>query len=236
MKMNNIRHAMISILTCTEDVKMMTFKSMMIGISLTTLAFTAIADEGTLTDIPLPTPHMQGGKPLMQVLKDRQSSRAFSTKKLTMQTLSDLLWAAFGINRPDSEKRTAPSTRNWQEIDVYAVMEDGAYLYDAKTNTLKLVVKGDIRKMTGAQPFVASAPLNLVYVADVMKMKNASPNDITLYSGADVGFISQNVYLFCASEGLATVVRGLVDRDVCAKALNLSGQKKIILAQTVGYP
>jgi SagB-type dehydrogenase family enzyme len=215
---------------------MIPLKTMMIGICLTTFAFTAILAEENLVDISLPTPHMQGGKPLMQVLKDRQSSRSFGTKKLSMQTLSDLLWAAFGINRPDSGKRTAPSTRNWQEIDVYAVMENGAYLYDAKANTLKLVVKGDIRNMTGSQPFVASAPLNLVYVADVMKMKNASPSDITLYSGADVGFISQNVYLFCASEGLATVVRGLVDRDVCAKALNLSGQKKVVLAQTVGYP
>jgi SagB-type dehydrogenase family enzyme len=215
---------------------MIPLKTMMIGICLTTFAFTAILAEENLVDISLPTPHMQGGKPLMQVLKDRQSSRSFGTKKLSMQTVSDLLWAAFGINRPDSGKRTAPSTRNWQEIDVYAVMENGAYLYDAKANTLKLVVKGDIRNMTGSQPFVASAPLNLVYVADVMKMKNASPSDITLYSGADVGFISQNVYLFCASEGLATVVRGLVDRDVCAKALNLSGQKKVVLAQTVGYP
>jgi len=215
---------------------MILLKTMMVGMSLLTFAFSTITAGENKTEISLPTPQMQGGKPLMQALKDRQSSRIFGTKKLSMQTLSNLLWAAFGINRLDSEKRTAPSTRNWQEIEIYAVLEDGAYLYDTKTNTLKLIVKGDFRNTTGNQPFVATAPLNLVYVANVEKMKNASPNDILLYSGADVGFISQNVYLFCASEGLATVVRGLVDRDVCAKTLNLSGQKKVVLAQTVGYP
>ena len=119
---------------------------------------------------------------------------------------------------------------------MYAIMKDGAYLYDAKANSLKLVVKGDLRKLTGRQDFVSTAPLNLVYVADMSKMKGASSEDQALYSGADVGFISQNVYLFCASEGLATVVRGSVDRDALAQALNLPKQKKIILAQTVGYP
>ncbi len=201
----------------------------------TIVVFVSLSAAADLADITLPAPRMEGGKPLMQTLKERQSVRAFSTKVLPVQVLADLLWAAFGINRPDSGKRTAPSTRNWQEVDVYAIMKDGAYLYDAKANSLKLVVKGDLRKLTGRQDFVNTAPLNLVFVADLSKMKG-SAEDQAMYSGADVGFISQNVYLFCASEGLATVVRGFVDRDALAQALNLPKQKKIILAQTVGYP
>jgi len=189
-----------------------------------------------LTDIVLPTPRMEGGMPLMQALNERYSDRSFSTQTLPVQLVSDLLWAGFGINRADSGKRTAPSARNWQEVDIYAVLEDGAYRYDAKANSLKAVVKGDLRIFTGTQEFVAAAPLNLVYVADLSKMKEAAPKDQAMYAGADVGFISQNVYLFCASEGLSTVVRGLVDRDGLAKALNLPRSKMIVLTQTVGYP
>jgi SagB-type dehydrogenase family enzyme len=200
------------------------------------VALASLATAADLTDITLPTPHREGGKPLLQALKERQSTRIFSTKKLPVQVLSDLLWAAFGINRPDSGKRTAPSARNWQEVDIYAIMEDGPYLYDAKANILRGVAKGDLRKLTGTQEFVSTAPLNLVYVADITRMKGAGPEDQALYSGADVGFISQNVYLFCASEGLATVVRASVDRGTLAKALNLPETKRIILAQTVGYP
>jgi nitroreductase len=126
---------------------------------------------------------------------------------------------------------------NWQEIDIYVVFEDGTFLFDAKENSLKAVSKQDLRKMTGTQDFVPTAPINLVFVADTAKMKGVSSDDQILYAGADVGFISQNVYLFCASEGLATVVRGLIgDKKVLADALKLSDGKKIILAQTVGYP
>jgi len=199
-------------------------------------AFASSVWAQDLEDITLPAPRTDGGKPLMQALKDRQSMRVFSTEKLPIQVLSDLLWAAAGINRTDSGKRTAPSARNWQEVEVYAVTEDGAYLYDAKTNILKAVVKGDMRKLTGGQDFVAIAPLNLVYVADAAKMEGASPEDQALYAGADTGFIAQNVYLFCASEGLATVVRGSVDRKLISEALKLGETKKVMLGQTVGYP
>jgi SagB-type dehydrogenase family enzyme len=197
------------------------------------------AETPDLPDIALPAPRMEGGMPLMQALKARQSSREFSAKKLPVQVLSDLLWAAAGINRPDSGKRTVPSARNWQEVEVYVVMEEGAYRYDAKANTLMAVAKGDLRKLAGQQDFVATAPLNLVYVADPAKMEvegGSSEEDLALYLGADSGFISQNVYLFCASEGLATVVRAMVDREALAKALALSGKQRITLAQTVGYP
>ena len=179
---------------------------------------------------------MEGGKTLMAALKDRQSSRAFSAKPLPLQVLSDLLWAADGINRPDSGKRTAPSAMNWQEIDVYVILEGGAYLYDAKANSLQAVAKGDVRKAAGAQGFVATAPVNLVFAADATKMKKASAENQALLSAADTGYISQNVYLFCASEGLATVVRGSFDQTILATALNLPVTKKIVLAQTVGYP
>ena len=204
---------------------------------LGTVAIAAgVTAEPALPDITLPSPHMEGGKPLMAALKDRQTARAFSVNPLPLQVLSDLLWAACGINRSDSGNRTAPSARNWQEIDIYVVLPEGTYVYDAKAHVLQAVIKGDLRELTGMQDFAATAPLNLVYVADTSKMTGASPENIALYSGADTGFISQNVYLFCASEGLATVVRGLVDRAALAKALSLPEHRIVVLAQTVGYP
>lgn len=205
-------------------------------VTMTIFAFASWAAAADLPDVALPAPRMDGGKPLMQALRDRQSTRAFSPEALPVQVVADLLWAAFGINRPDSGKRTAPSARNWQEIEIYAVMEDGAYLYDAGADTLRGVAKGDLRRLTGTQNYVAAAPLNLVYVADTTKMKGATADNQQLYAGAAAGFISQNVYLFCASEGLATVVRASINRDVLAKALNLPEYKKIILSQSLGYP
>jgi len=189
-----------------------------------------------LKPIPLLKPQLDIGRPRMQVLKDRSSSRSFSTEKLHVQVLSNLLWAAFGINRPDAGKRTAPSARNWQEIDIYVAMADGLYLYDAKNHVLKPVLSGDIRSMTGRQDFVKDAPVNLIYLADFSKKGDATKDDKEIYSAADTGFISQNVYLFCSSEGLATVVHGAIDREALAKAMKLRPEQKIILAQTIGYP
>ncbi|RJP94254.1 MAG: SagB/ThcOx family dehydrogenase [Desulfobacteraceae bacterium] len=186
--------------------------------------------------IQLPAPQTDGGKPLMQALKDRSSGREFSTENLPLQVLSDLLWAACGINRPDSGKRTAPSAKDFQEIDVYAAMIDGLYRYDAEKNTLKLILAEDIRAFTGKQRFAADAPVNLVYVADFSKVAGDTELEKTLYAGADTGFISQNVYLFCASQGLATVVRGYVDKPALEKKMGLKPHQKVILAQTVGYP
>jgi nitroreductase len=179
---------------------------------------------------------MDGGKPLMLALKERQSLRAYSDKKLPPQVLSDLLWAANGINRTNTGMRTAPSTMNWQEIEVYAVLEEGTFLYDPKANSLKAAIKGDLRKLTGLQDFAATAPLNLVFVADTTKAKGISGPDLDSYLFADASFVSQNVYLYCASEGLATVVRGLLDKKALGEAMKLPATKKIIFAQTVGYP
>ena len=155
--------------------------------------------------------------------------------KLAPQVLSNLLWAADGVNRPDG-KRTAPSAWNSQEIDIYVATADGLYLYEPKPHRLAPVRSEDLRGETGSQGFVKDAPVNLVFVADFARMTSGSAEDRTLYSAADAGSISQNVYLFCASEGLATVVRGTVNRPVLGKVLHLRPEQRIILAQTVGYP
>jgi nitroreductase len=189
-----------------------------------------------LKAIQLSAPQTDGGRPLMQVLKDRRSSRNFSPEKLPVQVLSNMLWAAFGVNRPESGGRTAPSANNSQEMDTYVATADGLYLYDAKAHLLKPVLAEDIRALTGRQAFVKEAPVNLIYVADLSKMTRAAPEDKEFYAAAHTGFISQNVYLFCASEGLATVVRALIERPALAKAMGLRPEQKITLAQTVGYP
>jgi SagB-type dehydrogenase family enzyme len=188
-----------------------------------------------LKPIELLQPQMDGGMPLMQALKARSSSREYSSKELPLQVLSNMLWAAWGINRPDG-KRTAPSAMNLQEVDIYVALAQGLYLYDAKENMLKPVLSKDLRAMTGGQPFVKDAPVNLVFVADYSKMGKVPTKDKAFYSAANTGFISQNVYLFCASEGLATVVRGYVDKPALARAMKLRPNQKVVLAQTVGYP
>jgi SagB-type dehydrogenase family enzyme len=196
----------------------------------------SLSNAADLIPIQLPKPQMEGGKPLMQALKERASLREFSPEKLPLQVLSNMLWAACGINRPDSGKRTAPSAQNWQEIDIYVATAEGLYLYDPKENALKPILSEDIRALTGTQLFVKDAPVNLIYVSDYSKAGRASTAEREFYSAAVTGCISQNVYLYCASEGLATVVRGLIDRDALAKAMRLRPDQKVILAQTVGYP
>lgn len=186
-----------------------------------------------LKPIALPQPQTDGGRPLMQVLKERKSTREFAADKLPAQVLSNLLWAAFGVNRPDG-MRTAPSAMNKQEIDIYVATADGLFVYNAQANRLDPVLAQDVRAATGTQSFAATAPLDLVYVADLVKA--GSEPSVDLYTAADAGFISQNVYLYCASEGLATVVRGSVDRVNLAKVMKLHPEQRIILAQTVGYP
>ena len=189
-----------------------------------------------LKPVPLPMPAMQGGMPLMQALKERKTTRQFTAEKLSLQTLSDLLWAANGINRPAEKKRTAPSAMNRQEIDVYVALEDGLFLYDAFANQLQPVLAGDIREATGRQDFVKTVPVNLIFVAKVSTDSTVSESDRIFYPATDTGFISQNVYLFCASAGLGTVVRGMVDRPVLEKKMGLRPDQRIMLSQSVGYP
>lgn len=187
-----------------------------------------------LKPIQLPGPKLDPGKSLVQALKDRQSSREYSSGNLSQQTLSNLLWAAWGINRPDSGKRTAPSSYNKQEMDLYVTMADAAYRYDPKANVLLPVAPGDLRMLTGTQSYFKDAAINLVYVADLAKMDGSEESAKMLIASADTGFIAQNVYLFCASEGLATVFRAGIDRPKLAAALKLSPDQKITFAQTVG--
>jgi len=189
-----------------------------------------------LQPIKLTDPQTEGGRPLMEVLKDRQSSRVFSNESLPLQTLSNLLWAAWGINRPESGKRTAPSAVNRQEMDIYVATAKGVFLYDANENVLIPVIEEDIRALTGTQDYVKDAPVNLVYVSDFSKMGDGEEHQKFVTSSANTGFIAQNVYLYCASEGLATVVRGSIDKPALEAAMKLRPEQKVILAQTVGYP
>jgi SagB-type dehydrogenase family enzyme len=178
---------------------------------------------------------MEGGMPLMEALAARCSAREYTDRELPKQVLSDLLWAAFGVNRPASGKRTAPSARNWQEIDVYVATTAGLYRYLAKEHALELVLAEDVRAATGNQSFAGVAPVNLVFVADYAKMGDAPERTKEMYAAADAGFISQNVYLYCASQGLGTVVRGSVDRDALSKKMGLPDDQRVVFAQTVGY-
>ena len=198
------------------------------------LVTTAVAED--LKPVKLPEPQLTIGKPLMEVLKARKTSRDFKDEKLSAQTLSNLLWAACGISRPDSGKRTAPSARNKQEIDVYVATADGLFLYEAKTHSLQPILAQDIRAATGTQDYVKSAPVNLVYVADYSRITDRDEADRLALPVADTGFISENVYLYCASEGLSTVVRALIDREKLAAIMKLRADQKIILAQCVGMP
>lgn len=184
--------------------------------------------------IALPEPAWGRAAPLLEMLRARRSSREFSPESLALPVLSALLWAAFGVNRDATHGRTAPSAHDWQEIEVYAVQPEGAYRYDATSHALHLVKSGDLRPLTGTQDFVGGAPLDLVYVADFGKMHDATAEQRTFYAAADAAVIAQNVYLFCAAAGLATVVRGLIDRRSLAAALGLAVDHRIVLAQTVG--
>ena len=189
-----------------------------------------------LKPLQLPAPDTSGGMPLMQALKLRKSTRQFSDRKLSLQTLSDLLWAANGVNRPEDKKRTAPSAMNRQEIEVFVALQEGLFRYDAFSNTLLPVLAEDIRSETGKQDFVPVVPVNLIFVATVTGDSTVTEADRIFYPAADCGFISQNVYLFCASEDLGTVVRGMVDRPSLAKKMGLRPDQRILLAQSVGYP
>ena len=193
----------------------------------------AVAAENDV--IPLPAPQTEGGRPFMQVLRDRKTVREFSTNALSLQHLSNLLWAGGGINRPENGHRTAPSAMNSQEIDLYLLTREGAYVYEPKSQQLRLVAAGDLRAKTGGQDFIRQAPCALLFVADLPRLDKAAPSERPRYAWIDTGYMSQNVYLYCASAGLATVVHEL-DRAQLKDALKLKADQLIVLAQAVGYP
>ncbi len=203
--------------------------------ALSAAALPAVVVPQTAGPLVLPPPRREGGLPLLSALNLRRSTREFSPRQLPVQVLSDLLWAAFGVNRPSGD-RTAPYWRHVMVIDVYAAMADGVWLFEAKTHSLVHYLTDDIRVQTGTQEFVGAAPLNLIYVAHGERMTDISDVERQLYASVDSAFIGQNVYLFCASEGLATVFRAAVDHAKLERALKLPERQFVTFAQTVGYP
>jgi nitroreductase len=185
--------------------------------------------------IVLPAPDTTGGMPLMEAISKRHSAREFAGSELPLPMLSNLLWAANGINRPGGG-RTAPSAMNAQEIDVYVALPSGAYLYDAAANELQLVAASDLRRVTGYQDFVDEAPLDLVFIADHSRMTLVPVASRESFASAAAGAISQNVYLFAAANGLSTVIRAWINRDAIADALGLGHDHQVPLSQTVGFP
>ena len=216
---------------------MLTRRETTAGIAAATLTLSAsnVAHAEDAAAKPLPTPRSSGGMPLIDALKLRRSTRAYSERPLAPQVLSDLLWAADGVNRPSGD-RTAPYWRHIMVVDIYAAMADGVWLYEPKAHALVLHMKDDLRAETGTQDFVGVAPLDLVYVAHGERMTDVSVEDGRLFASADTCFIGQNVYLFCASEGLATVFRGSANQAKLGAALNLPDGQFVTFAQTVGYP
>ena len=205
----------------------------LIGAAL--LAAAPVAATAAESERALPPPRMEGGKPLMEALKARRSTRDYADRALPDRVLSDLLWAAYGINRPSGD-RTAPYWRHIMVIDVYAAMADGLWLYDPKRHVLVRQSDADIRAQTGQQDFVGTAPLNLVYVAHGERMKEVPQEARRLYAAADSAVIGQNVYLYCASEGLATVFRGAVLTEDLGRTMKLGAGQFVTFAQSVGYP
>lgn len=186
--------------------------------------------------IVLPPPRADFGKSLAQALKQRRSIREYDPRPLAPQVLSELLWSAYGVNRPTTADRTAPSWRHARETEVFAVMADGVWRYDPIRHALLPQLAGDVRAQTGVQDFVATAPLNLVYVSNAEHLGGVSLAEQHRVAAADIGFIGQNVYLYCASEGLACVFRASLDTVRLARTMQLHATQFIMFSQTVGYP
>ncbi len=188
-----------------------------------------------MNKITLPKPQNDGGKPLMEVLKKRRSGRKYSDKEFDLQTLSNMLWASFGIN---SERggRTAPSSHNSQEIDLYIFLSSGVYRYNALDNTLEMLFDEDMRALTGTQLYVATAPIQIAFIGNKSKLVNKTPQEEVETVFLDSGFISQNLYLFCASFNLRCVVRLMFDKQMLHEKLRLSSDQEITVIQSIGYP
>jgi SagB-type dehydrogenase family enzyme len=194
------------------------------------------ASGDAATTRALPPPSRSGGLPFIEALQRRESRREFDPAPLPDTVLSDLLWAAAGINRPALGGRTAPSAMNSQEVQLYVALPQGLYRYEPQAHALQLTIATDVRRVTGYQDFVDSAPLDLVYVADHTRMTLVPAAQRTAYAFAAAGAMAQNVYLACASGGLATVIRAWFDRDALAQAMGLGAEQQLLLAQTVGMP
>lgn len=209
-------------------------KRLIIASILLILTSSSIFAEDT---IKLPKPDLQQKSTLMTALKDRQSKRNISSEELSLQNISNLLWAAFGVNRDDG-RRTAPSAMDTQNISIYIAMNDGVYIYDAMNNSLEKTKieskKINIKNEIGFQGFLSEAPVVLIYVADLSKSRGSEESRI-YYAAMNTGYISQNVYLYCSANNLATVAVGWVKKDSLRKILDLNESQKIMLTQPVGH-
>jgi len=204
-------------------------------ISFVVLLSWTICSAQVIETVNLPPAQKTGGMPVMEAFQLRKSQRSFSSKELSSQQLSNLLWAAYGINRPDGF-RTVPAAKNWYEYDIYVLKSDGWFLYEVGKHSLLKMGNEDLRIYGGTQDFVKAAPVILVYIADFGRMNDTTDELRKFFSAVDVGYISQNVYLWCASEGLATIVLGQVDKVKVREVLKLRPDQQVILSQPVAFP
>ena len=226
-----LRISLIFVETINKKNKFM--RKLLFTIAASLLLVTMYAQN--MKAVKLNTPDKARGTSVMKALSDRHSDREFAVKELSLQDLSDLLWAANGINRPDG-KRTAPSALNKQDIDVYVIMKEGAYLYDAKDNSLQPVAAGDHRAaVAGGQDFVKSAPVSLVLVSDLSRVGSVT-DQVKLMAAVDAGTVCQNINIFCAATGLATVPRASMDQAALKQILKLTESQLPIMNNPVGYP
>lgn len=204
-------------------------------LALASLLFMNLAAQ-ELSVIKLNAPNKERGLSIMQALDKRASAKEFNSKELSLQDLSDLVWAANGINRPSEGKRTAPSAVNAQDVDVYVCLPKGFYLYDAKEHQLKPIAAGDHRKaVAGKQPNFATAPLFLVLVSDISRFKMQDEAGNLSLAAMDAGIVSQNIALFCSGTGLQTRPRAYMDKDQLKTILKLTDKQHLMLNMPVGY-
>lgn len=201
--------------------------------ALSAFSFSLIAQD--LVPITLVDPNLKRETTLMQALSERKSTREFNQTQLNDQDLSDLLWAANGINRKDKQGRTAPSAMNSQEIAIYVIRAEGVYLYDAVKHVLNPIQKGDFRKHIANQNFVETAPVNLILVADLSRFKHGDNNQKKLWAAFDAGIVSQNISIFCSAAKLATVPRAMINTEKMNAALKLKNTQLIQLNHPIGY-
>ncbi len=205
-----------------------------IFLSLVAACMLSGAYAQTLSPIQLKAPEKKAGLSVMETLANRHSTREFSNKNLTLQELSNLLWAANGINRPEKGMRTAPSAMNAQEVDVYVCMEEGAFLYDAKSNQLQPVIQEDLRGLGGKQTFVKNAPVVLLMVSDLSKLPGGNSEQTKLMAAIDAGIVSQNISIACSGLGLITVPRASMDKEALAQKLKLKSTQLLLMNNPVG--
>ena len=205
----------------------------------TMILFLAVLTVGLLAqDIKLPTPQTTGGATLREALSKRCSSRKYTGASLSTQQLSNLLYAACGMNRKDVKKLTIPTARNAQDLVLYAATKDGIYRYDAASHTLILQKKGDFRQNFGMQKeMFAKAAVVLIYTSDLKKLNfGVSDAEKKIYAGVHAGFAMQNVGLFCAAEKLGNVIIGSYDRKSTPELLSLQKEQPVLMVQLVGIP